>query len=102
MSFNNQDNQDTSDSDSDQIQSIKYHHHNLFKCLLFSSNIEVHKIFRCSHLNFHYFSKTIVEKKRIVDIYLLKIFLVSIHFIFIVKVQSMQRSGPEAIRTSSW
>ena len=41
--------------------------------------IEVHKIFRCSHLISlisHYFSKTIVEKKRIVDIYPLKIFLV--------------------------
>ena len=37
----------------------------------------MHKIVRCSHLISHYFSKTIVEKKRIVDIYLLKIFLVS-------------------------
>ena len=35
----------------------------------------MHKIFRCSHLVSHYFSKTIVKKKRIVDIYLLKIFL---------------------------
>ena len=38
----------------------------------------MHKIFRCSDLISDYFSKTIVEKKRIVDIYLLKIFLVSI------------------------
>ena len=38
----------------------------------------VHKIFRCSHLISHYFSKTTVEKKQIVDIYLLKIFLVNI------------------------
>ena len=37
----------------------------------------MHKIFRCSHLITHYFSKTIVEKKRIVDIYLLKIVLVT-------------------------
>ena len=48
------------------------------KCLLLSSNIEVHKIVRCSHLISLYFSKTMVEKKRIVDIYLLKIFLVEL------------------------
>ena len=36
----------------------------------------MHNIFRCSHLISHYFSKTIVEKNRIVDIYLLKLFLV--------------------------